>query len=133
MQSFLAIADPTRRRIVELLAQRDRTAGELVVEFDVSASAISLHLNVLREAAVITRRAEGPVRVQSLNLAGLGELDNWLNRTREFWSHQIDVFEYVLRAEDDRLTNASRKTHSRVALARLHPQSAKSTLPAPAS
>jgi len=59
MQSLLAIADPTRRRIVELLAQRDRTAGELVEEFDMSAPAISQHLNVLRDAGLITTRAVG--------------------------------------------------------------------------
>ena len=50
MQSLLAIADPTRRRIVELLAARERTAGESVEECDMSAPAISQHLNVLREA-----------------------------------------------------------------------------------
>ena len=53
MQSLLAIADPTRRRIIELLAVRERTAGELVKEFDMSAPAISQHLNVLREAGLI--------------------------------------------------------------------------------
>jgi DNA-binding transcriptional ArsR family regulator len=57
MISLEAIADPTRRRIVELLAQRDRTAGELVKEFDLSAPAISQHLNVLREAGLVTTRA----------------------------------------------------------------------------
>ena len=58
MQSLTAIADPTRRRIVELLATRDRTAGELVDEFNLSAPAISQHLNVLREAGLVTTRAD---------------------------------------------------------------------------
>jgi DNA-binding transcriptional ArsR family regulator len=109
MQSLLAIADPTRRRIVELLAQRDRTAGELVDEFDMSAPAISQHLNVLREAGLITTRAEGQTRIQSLNPAGLDDLDAWLDRTRAVWSHRLDALERELRAEDERAAKAKKK------------------------
>ncbi|HEX2853409.1 MAG TPA: metalloregulator ArsR/SmtB family transcription factor [Opitutaceae bacterium] len=100
MQSLLAIADPTRRRIVELLAQRDRTAGELVEEFDMSAPAISQHLNVLREAGLVTTRAEGQSRIQTLNPAGLDDLDDWLEKTRSVWSRRLDALERELRAED---------------------------------
>src|SRR4051812_17545316 len=100
MQSLAAIADPTRRRIVELLAQRERTAGELVDEFNLSAPAISQHLNVLREAGLVLTRAEGQSRIQSLNPAGLDELDDWLQRTRNFWSKNLDALERELRAED---------------------------------
>ena len=102
MQSLAAIADPTRRRIVELLAVRDRTAGELVEEFDLSAPAISQHLNVLREAGLIVTRTEGQTRVQSLNPTGLDELDTWLERTRRSWSRRLDALERELRAEDER-------------------------------
>jgi DNA-binding transcriptional ArsR family regulator len=102
MQSLVAIVDPTRRRIVELLAVRDRTAGELVEEFDLSAPAISQHLNVLREAGLVVTRAEGQKRVQSLNPAGLDELEAWLERTRRFWSRRLDALEQELRAEDER-------------------------------
>ena len=100
MQSLLAIADPTRRRIVELLAERDRTSGELVDEFDVSAPAISQHLNVLREAGLVTTRAEGQTRIQTLNPKGLDELHAWLHRTRRFWSSRLDALERELKAED---------------------------------
>lgn len=102
MQSLLAIADPTRRRIVELLAERDRTSGELVKEFDVSAPAISQHLNVLREAGLVTTRAEGQTRIQMLNPKGLDELDVWLHRTRQFWSQRLDALERELNADDER-------------------------------
>lgn len=101
MQSLAAVADPTRRRIVELLAQRERTAGELVEEFDLSAPAISQHLNVLRDAGLVLTRAEGQSRIQSLNPAGLDELGNWLEKTRGFWSRNLDALERELR-EDDR-------------------------------
>ena len=110
MQSLLAIADPTRRRIVELLAQRDRTAGELVDEFDVSAPAISQHLNVLRDAGLVTTRAEGKTRIQTLDPRGFDELDAWLRRTREFWSQRLDALERELRAEDEKTARAKKKS-----------------------
>ena len=102
MLSLEALADPTRRRIVELLAQRDRTAGEIVDEFDLSAPAISQHLNVLREAGLVTTRAEGQSRIQTLNPAGLDDLGAWLERTRNFWSLRLDALERELKADDER-------------------------------
>lgn len=109
MLSLAALADPTRRHIVELLAQRDRTAGELVEEFDLSAPAISQHLNVLREAGLIVTRAEGKSRIQSLNPAGLDELGAWLEKTRSFWSRRLDALEQELRADDERQARAKKK------------------------
>src|SRR6478735_4399778 len=103
MQSLLAIADPTRRRIVELLAQRDRTSGELVEEFDVSAPAISQPLNVLRDAGLVTTRVEGQSRIQTLNPAGLDDIGDWLERTRNFWSQRLDALERELKADDERI------------------------------
>ena len=100
MQSLLAIADPTRRRIVELLAVRERTAGELVNEFDMSAPAISQHLNVLREAGLVTTRAEGQSRIQALNPEGFDDIEAWLQKTRSIWSSHLDALERELRAED---------------------------------
>jgi DNA-binding transcriptional ArsR family regulator len=109
MLSLEALADPTRRRIVELLAARDRSTGELVDEFDVSAPAISQHLNVLREAGLIRTRAEGQSRIQSLDPAGFDEIDAWLNRTRQFWSQRLDALERELRAEDEAKARANRR------------------------
>ena len=110
MQSLLAIADPTRRRIVELLATRDRTSGELVDEFDMSAPAISQHLNVLREAGLVTTRVEGQSRVQTLNPAGLDDIGNWLERTRNFWSQRLDALERELKADDERNQRKKKKS-----------------------
>jgi DNA-binding transcriptional ArsR family regulator len=109
MQSLIAISDPTRRRIVELLAVRDRTAGELVSEFDMSAPAISQHLKVLREAGLVTVRAEGQTRVQALNPDGLSELEGWLDKTRSVWSRRLDALERELRAEDERAARAEKR------------------------
>ena len=110
MQSLAAIADPTRRRIVELLADRERTAGELVDEFDLSAPAISQHLNVLREAGLVVTRAEGQSRIQSLNPEGFDEVEAWLQKTRAVWSRRLDALERELRAEDAAARKAKKKS-----------------------
>ena len=112
MLSLEALADPTRRRIVELLAQRDRTAGEIVDEFDLSAPAISQHLKVLRDAGLVTTRAEGQSRIQTLNPEGLDEIDTWLEKTRAFWSRRLDALERELRAEDAANERAAKKKSS---------------------
>ena len=112
MQSLLALADPTRRRMVELLAVRQRTAGELVEEFDLSAPAISQHLNVLREAGLVTTRAEGQSRIQVLNPEGLDDLEAWLQKTRAIWSRRLDALERELRAEDEASERKAKKKSS---------------------
>lgn len=117
MRTLAALADPTRRRIVELLAQHERSAGELVQEFEMSAPAISQHLKVLRAAGLIRTRAEGQFRIHSLNPEGLDELDAWLSRTRRFWSARLDALDAALRADDTKRsrprTPASDRSHSR--------------------
>lgn len=102
MHSLAALADPTRRRIIELLAERDRTAGELVEQFDMTAPAISQHLKVLREAGLIVTRAESQSRIQSINPAGFSEIEAWLEKTRRIWSSRLDALERALAADDAR-------------------------------
>ena len=99
MQSLPALADPTRRRIVELLAVRERTSGELVAAFDLSAPAISQHLNILRDAGLVTTRAEGQSRIQALNPEGFDDLEAWLQKTRSIWSRRLDALERELRSQ----------------------------------
>jgi DNA-binding transcriptional ArsR family regulator len=124
MHSLAALADPTRRRIVEMLAERDRTAGELVAAFAVSAPAISQHLNVLREAGLVRTRAEGQSRIQSLEPAGLAELEGWLERTRSVWSRRLDALERELLADDAARPRPSGKTSAQPSpSANRHPRS----------
>jgi DNA-binding transcriptional ArsR family regulator len=99
MLSLSALADPTRRRIVELLAVEEYTAGEIVEEFDMSAPAISQHLKILREAKLIKVRAEGQRRVFSVNPAGFDELDAWLHRTKNHWATQRETLKKEPRAK----------------------------------
>jgi DNA-binding transcriptional ArsR family regulator len=99
VEAFAALVDPTRRRIIEMLARRDHTAGEIVSEFKVTAPAISQHLKVLREAGLVTVRVQGQHRIQSLNPAGLQEIEAWLSRTKRFWEGRLDALERELRSE----------------------------------
>lgn len=112
MQSLAAIADPTRRKIVELLAERERTSGELVAEFDLSAPAISQHLKVLRDAGLVRTRAVGQTRIQSLDPSGLDDLDAWLEKTRSIWSSRLDALERELLAEDAAAARGTKKKRS---------------------
>ena len=97
MKALEALADPTRRTIVELLAERERTAGELAVSFPSSRPAVSRHLRVLREHGLVNARAQGRERVYSLDPEPLAELDEWLSHYRSFWTNRLDALGVELR------------------------------------
>src|SRR6476620_7236561 len=90
---FMVLADPTRRQIIALLAERERSAGELVAAFAVSQPAISRHLRILREAGLVTVRGEGQRRIYSLDAEPLAALDDWLLGYRRFWATRLDRLE----------------------------------------
>ncbi len=97
MLAFTALADPTRRQIVELLTQQELPAGEIAERFDVSAPAISQHLKVLRGAGLVSVRADAQRRIYGIDPAGFAELDRWLSRVKRFWEPKLDVLELELR------------------------------------
>ena len=97
MKALEALADPTRLRMVELLARRERSAGELAGEFAISQPGVSKHLRVLREAGLVQVHEDGRRRVYSLDPAPLDELEAWLLRTRKFWTGRLDALERELR------------------------------------
>ncbi len=97
------LADPIRREIIELLAEHERSAGELGAVFVVSQPAISRHLRVLREAGLVQVRGDGQRRIYRLEPAPLAALDDWLARYRHFWSARLDALENRL-AERRRAT-----------------------------
>ena len=97
MDAHAALGDPTRRRIVELLAERDHAAGELAAQFPVTRPAASRHLRVLREAGLVRARGEAQRRVYSLEPAPLAEVDAWLARYRGFWTNRLDALDTQLR------------------------------------
>jgi DNA-binding transcriptional ArsR family regulator len=93
VRALEALADPTRRRIVELLAEGERSAGELAAQFTTSRPGVSRHLRVLRAQGLVQARDEGRRRVYSLDPAPLSDLDEWLERYRPFWTNRLDALE----------------------------------------
>ena len=96
MQAFTALADPTRRRIVELLASRERSAGDLARKFSISQPAVSQHLKALRDAGVVRVRKDAQRRMYSIDGRGLAQIDAWLSRYRAFWTTRLDALERAL-------------------------------------
>lgn len=96
METFTALADPTRRRIVELLGHDELSAGEISRRFDMSAPAISQHLKILKSAHLVQVRVDAQRRIYRLNPDGLQELENWLSDMRRFWTPKLDALEAEL-------------------------------------
>ena len=95
VQAFDVLGDPVRRRILELLAEGEQSAGavsEVVrAEFGISQPAVSQHLKVLRESGFATVRADGTRRLYAVDSAPLQEIDIWLGRFRQFWNQRLDA------------------------------------------
>ncbi|MGH2558354.1 MAG: ArsR/SmtB family transcription factor [Thermomicrobiales bacterium] len=95
MHAFDVLADPVRRRILELLSDGEQAAGEIgaVVqeEFGISQPGVSKHLRVLRDNGFATVRAEGARRLYAVNAAPLQEVSMWLERYRRYWTPRLDA------------------------------------------
>jgi DNA-binding transcriptional ArsR family regulator len=93
--TLAALADPTRRRVVDLLRKRPRRVGELSAAFDVSAPAMSRHLRVLRTRGLVEEERssdDARARVYRLRPERFGELQAWLDEVESFWTEQLDAF-----------------------------------------
>ena len=96
MDTFTALADPTRRRIVESLAHGETSFGDIAAQFEMSRPAVSQHLKTLREAGIVAVRADAQRRIYRLSDDGLDEIDAWLKRVRKFWNQRLDRLEQLL-------------------------------------
>jgi len=99
--AFGAIADPTRRAILDLLRCRELAAGELARHFPVSRPAIARHVGVLRRAGLVRERRAATSRLYTLNPAALSEIDRWLAPYRLFWSARLMDLKTLVEREDD--------------------------------
>ena len=99
MDSLAALADPTRRRIVETLAEGALSSGDIASRFSISAPAISQHLKTLRLARLVRVRAEAQRRIYELDPDGVDEMSAWIAQIRRFWSTRLDALETQLRTE----------------------------------
>jgi DNA-binding transcriptional ArsR family regulator len=95
MHAFEVLADPVRRRILELLGSGEMASGEVVeaigAEFGITQAAVSQHLKVLRESDFAKVRADAQRRLYSVDAAGLQAVDAWIGRFRNFWEPKLDA------------------------------------------
>jgi DNA-binding transcriptional ArsR family regulator len=95
VHAFDVLGDPVRRRILELLADGETAAGDLVevirAEHGISQPAVSQHLRVLRESGFATVRAEGPRRIYEVSSRPLQEIDAWVDQFRQLWARRLDA------------------------------------------
>jgi DNA-binding transcriptional ArsR family regulator len=91
--TFDALAEPTRRRILDLLMRRERPVGDLVALLDISQPGVSKHLRVLRDAGLVEVRTEAQRRIYRVRPEPLAEIDAWLAPYRRLWASQLDALE----------------------------------------
>jgi DNA-binding transcriptional ArsR family regulator len=93
MATFDVLAEPNRRRILDLLRERERPVGELVDALSISQPAVSKHLRVLRESGFVAVRSQAQRRVYRVRVEPLREVDEWLEPYRMLWSSRLDALE----------------------------------------
>jgi DNA-binding transcriptional ArsR family regulator len=99
MHGLAALADPTRRRIVESLAAGPLASGEIASRFSITKPAISQHLKTLREARLVRVRVDAQRRIYELDREGVEELGAWVDQLRRFWNPRLDALEANLKQE----------------------------------
>ncbi|MGA8620742.1 MAG: metalloregulator ArsR/SmtB family transcription factor [Candidatus Sulfotelmatobacter sp.] len=97
--TFQALADPTRRAVLDLLRHGSQPAGEIAQAFPVSRPAISKHLRLLRRTHLVREHREGRHRVYQLNPQPLRAVDSWLDQYRSFWSLNLANLKNFVEAE----------------------------------
>ena len=112
---FAALADPTRRAIIERLSRGEARVTELAEPFAMSLNAVSKHIRVLEASGVIARRRSGRDHILSINAHSLDEVDGWIERTRRYWEKRLDAMERLLGQlkQDRKLAPKDRKHGAR--------------------
>jgi len=110
MDMFVALSDPTRRTILELLASRgELTATDIYEHFSVSPQAISQHLKVLREAKLVVMEKRAQKHLYSLNPQTLSQFETWVQQTRQRWEGRFEALDKVLEAEKQKLAQGEQE------------------------
>jgi DNA-binding transcriptional ArsR family regulator len=98
--AFEVLAEPTRRRILDLLRDDERSVGDLVERLPLSQPGVSRHLKILRDAGLVNVRADAQRRLYAVNPKPLAEIDAWLAPYRRLWEDKLDALEAHLDRED---------------------------------
>ena len=107
--TFQALADPTRRAVLDLLCRGSQPAGQIAQAFPVSRPAISKHLRLLRRAHLVREHREGRNRVYQLNPEPLRAVDSWIEQYRSFWTASLSNLKAFVEAEHAREQQSPRK------------------------
>src|SRR5918996_2514423 len=99
--TFELVAEPTRRRILDLVRDRERSVGELVERLSLSQPGVSKHLRVLRDAGLVVVRPDAQRRWYQLRAEPLAEIDEWLGPYRRFWSGRLDALQRHLDEDNE--------------------------------
>jgi DNA-binding transcriptional ArsR family regulator len=112
---FAALADPTRRAIIERLSHGEARVTEVAEPFHMSLNAVSKHIRVLEASGVVERHRKGREHILSINTRSLDEVDGWILRMRGYWEERLDAMERLLRElkKDHKLGPKDRKHGSR--------------------
>ncbi|MEY4509861.1 MAG: hypothetical protein RLZZ450_1983 [Pseudomonadota bacterium] len=108
LDTFQTLADPTRRRIVEVLRHGEQQVNDIVEQAGVHQSGVSRHLRILSEAGFVSMRPDGQRRLYALRAQPFRELDQWLSSYRELWEARLDRFGAALA---NRQKSHKQKTH----------------------
>jgi DNA-binding transcriptional ArsR family regulator len=111
--TFQALADPTRRAVLDLLRRGSQRAGQIAEAFPVSRPAISKHLRLLRRARLVREHREGRNRVYELNPEPLRAVDSWIEQYRVFWTANLNSLKAFVEAEYEKETQAAESKPSR--------------------
>lgn len=107
---FAALAVPTRRTIIEMLARRGRlSATDICSKFNMSPPAISQHLKILRDVDLVTVEKRGQQRIYQINVEKVYEFERWAHHTTHLWNMRLDSLEDALRAEKKKFLKNSKK------------------------
>lgn len=108
--TFQALADPTRRAVLDLLRRGSQPAGQIASAFPVSRPAISKHLRLLRRAHLVREHREGRNRVYQLNPEPLRAVDNWIEHYRVFWTTNLNSLKAFVEAEYEKEMQVEKKS-----------------------
>lgn len=106
---FQAIADPTRREIINLIARESLNLNSLTENFNISRPAISKHIKILTECGLVIIKQQGRERYCEANLESLAQVSKWIEQYRSFWTSRLDALENFLKKEAKPLSSATVK------------------------